>query len=202
MKKSVEQKIRDLMAKATDPAASEAEAETAMAMARKLMDKFDVTEEDIKRMGEAAFTTVYQEGRTTKFGTAFHPVDKYLGVYIGLFCGCKTWINRQAEGPDRVVYFGVDSDVEFAMHLRGAWMKHFDVQWEIFSSDVRRVKDRAAARQSFSRGFAMEMRNRLDNWQAVKGKKSETDTSNALVAKRLDLVEAEMADSIWPPAEP
>jgi hypothetical protein len=194
MKKSVEQKIRDLMAKATDPASSEAEAETAMKMAKKLMDKFDLTEADVAERGEDAFTMSYHEGRKTKYGTAFHPVDKYLGGYIALFCGCRSWISRKGGGPDCTVYFGVDSDVEFALYLRGAWMRHFDIQWEIFSQDARRIKDRAAARQSFSIGFAKEMRDRLDRWNTRQNDHVTTsgDSSHALVAKRLDLVQAEM----------
>jgi hypothetical protein len=198
MKKSNVEKIRDLMRKATDPASSEAEAETAMKMAKKLMDKFDVTEEDIERAGEAAFTEERFAGRKTKYGTAFHPVDKYLGGYIALFCGCRSWVHRWSrindEAVDETVYFGVDSDVEFAMYLRAAWIKHFDAQWEIFAQDARRLKDRAAARQSFSMGFAREMRDRLDRWNSVKNDTVTTggDSSQALVAKRLDIVGAEM----------
>jgi hypothetical protein len=193
--KSVEDKIRSLMAKATDPAASEAEAETAMAMAKKLLAKFDLTEEDVKARGEDAFVFSRHSGRRTKYGTAFHPVDKYLGGYIALFCGCRSWISRKGDGDDvadDVVYFGVDSDVEFAMYLRGAWMRHFDIQWEIFSQDARRLKDRAAARQSFSIGFAREMRDRLDRWDMRKDVTTSGDTSRALVAKRMDIVQAEM----------
>lgn len=186
--KSVEQKIRNLLAKATDPAASEAEAQSAMEMARKLMDKFDITEADIKARGEDAFVEAEQMGRQSKFGLVLHPVDKYLGRVIAEFCGCKSWINR---GVGKFVYFGVDSDVEFAMHLRNAWVRHFDMQWEIFVADHRRVKDWAAARQSFSIGFADGMARRLEKWK--RGQDKSASDSNALVVKRQALVEAEMA---------
>lgn len=188
MKKSVEEKIRNLMAKATDPASSEAEAQTAMTMARKLMDKYDITEDDIKARGEDAFVYAFGAGKTTKFGLVLHPVDKYLGRFIAEFCGCKCWINRKEE---RMVYFGVDSDVEFAMHLRAAWIKHFDFNWAIYSEDHRRIRDRATVRQSYSVGFAEEMEKRLKKWQGAN--EGGAATSNALVVKRLDIVTAEMA---------
>jgi len=188
--KSVEEKIRNLMAKATDPAASEAEAETAMQMARKLMEKHNLSEADIADRGADAFVMMDNVGRATKFGTAFHPVDKYLGKAIAEYCACRCWVSRMTD-PAKFVYFGVESDIEFASHLRAAWIKHFDLHWETYAQDVKRIKDRAAARQSFSVGFADEMRSRLERWKTNNQKADETST--ALVLKRQDLVTAEMA---------
>ena len=183
------QKIASLMAKATDPVATPAEAETAMLMARKLMAKFDITEEDIKKLGAAAFVEDTYMCRKTKSGAVIlHPIDRYCGTLIADFCGCKVWRSMSDDGVPRVKYMGVDADAEFARYLRAAWIKHFDFNWEMFVQGHRRLADMAAARVAFSQSFASAMRDRLDGWQQ-KAPVGQT----ALVVKRADLVTAEMA---------
>jgi hypothetical protein len=127
---------------------------------------------------------------------AFHPIDKYLGSAIAAFCGCKKWRHNKIDDSADAVYFGEESDVEFALHLRGAWMTHFDRNWMIYKSDNPRLRDLPSARQSFSVAFATEMKARLDAWMAMRADPeapTDGDTHGALVVKRTDLVEAEMA---------
>jgi hypothetical protein len=190
--KSIEERIRDLMAKATDPACSGPESEAAMQLAQKLMSKHDLTEADIKAKGADAFVEWTEKARMTKHGAVFHPVDRYLGHYIAKFVGCRRWNNRNDPASVTASYFGLSADIEFALHLRDAWKVHFDRAWDIYKSDNRRLRDMARARQSFSLAFAHGMKDRLEGWTAAQRGDAQEAGGTALVVQRSELVEAEM----------
>lgn len=197
MKKSIEEKVQSLLAKATDPAATESEAETAMYMAQKLMEKHGLSEDDIKAAkarGEDVYMDWQQPGKATRSGkTAIHPVDKYLGASIAKFVGCICYTdNRQM--PAATVYFGFEADVEFALYLRSAWIKHFDFHWELYKSDNPRRRDLMVARQSFSVGFAQGMIERLEAWNQKRNVPTDGETGTEVSLRKQDLVRSELAN--------
>ena len=194
---TMSEKIKSLLAKAVDPASTPAEADEAMSFAQKLMAKHNLSIADIEALGQDAFTETKINGRKVKSGdTAFHPVDRYLGHYIGRFCGCKAWTQHGAneDMPRDYVYFGVESDVEFATYLRGIWIQHFDLNWSVYKENNPRLKELARARQNFSFAFADQMRKRLDSWAVNPNDDGKhLSSENTLVVQKLDLVMAELA---------
>lgn len=189
---NVEQKIKALMAKAVDPASTAAEAETAMMMARKLMDKHGVNEDDLKKADASGWRDATINGRATKYGAIFHPVDVRLGGLIGRFCGCYCYFEGRQTSNPKVVYFGQPSDVEYALFLRAAFQAAYDDGWYVVADKygVRAIK---GARQEYTKVFCDTMIERLDGW-LYRTMQDVEPGGTALVVQKQDLAKSELSN--------
>jgi len=187
---SVKDKVRALLAKAMDPAASEHEASGAMAAARKLMAKFDLSEEELmKAKGEDFKEFSWEIRKTSKGDIAIHPVDRRCSVYVCQFCGVVPYIY-----DGKVHLFGFENDVELAKWMLHSLRIQFDKDWEIykrFELGSKRLVNIKEARISFSAGFAKAINERMRNWIYRETQSPETGTS--LVIKKNEIVEAEIS---------
>lgn len=186
---SVKDKVRALLAKAMDPAASEHEASGAMAAARKLMAKFDLSEEELmKAKGEDFKEFSWEVRKTSKGDVALHPVDRRCSVLLCKFCGVVPYVY-----DGKVHLFGLENDVELAKWMLHSLRGQFDKDWEIykrFELGSRRLVNVKEARISFSAGFAKAINERMKNWIYRETQSPETGTS--LVVKKNELVAEEM----------
>jgi hypothetical protein len=98
--------IRALLEKTTERGATEAEAMTAAAKARELMDRYQID----------AGTAGLEEEGTSRLDVGLSPyrglgIRNRIAVRVAQFCDCKVWkVSREG----KLFFFGMASDVEFA----------------------------------------------------------------------------------------
>lgn len=190
----VKERVMALLAKAADPACSEDEAEAAMSMARKIMDKHGLSEAECEKATGDDFVMRSWDGRETKKGWVFHPVDRLLGGLIARFAGVRMFYSTEPMSDRKTAkFFGLESDVALAEWMRAAMITQFDRDWSNYlhidrkNKALSRVKD---ARISFSMGYRDAIYERFNNWfyrAEAKG------GAGALVFKKQDLITDELA---------
>lgn len=194
----IKERVSALLRKASDGAATPAEAEAAMRLAQKLMGRYQVTEADLDN-GDGTFKTVDREGRySPKKGEYYlHPVERYCAAIVGRFCGVEPYTATE-NGKLVLHIFGLDSDVELANWMLTSFVQQFEADWLLykqFKLDTKRLVTIKDARLSFATGFTTAVNERLNDWLFRKSPEEGTaDTSNALVIRKLDLVEQKLAE--------
>lgn len=106
------EKIRALRAKASDSAATEAEAMAAAQMAAKLLERYDIEEAAVAEKVERSCGEA-----TARQRAALHPVTELTAAAIGRMTQTKPlrWLAKGS--PGRIVFYGAPVDVEMAVYL-------------------------------------------------------------------------------------
>jgi hypothetical protein len=194
----IKEKVRALLMKAADAAASPAEAEGAMRAAQKLMAKYQVSEKDLGALSGDDYRFADRVGAKHKTkGWYLHPVDKYCAVTVGKFCGVVPFTSKGDSGELTLRMFGMDSDVELAGWMLTAFKQQFEADWERykrFQMESKRLIDVREARLSFARGFTSAVCERLEKWMFREVDKSPVGGSDgtSLVIKKRDLAMDEL----------
>lgn len=187
----IREKVKALLRKASDAAASPSEAEGAMRLAQKLMAKYSLSEAELNAVKEEDFCEATWQGRYHKGAYVIHPVDRYCSVIVGKFCGVVPFLRNNGS---TVALFGLDADVELAKWMLHAFREQFEHDWEVFKRfqmESKRLLDIKDARKSFAHGFTEAINNRLKDWmfrQSPEGGSGE----GALVLRKHDIVAAEL----------
>lgn len=100
-------KIKALLSKTVENGCTESEALSALTMARKMMDEYEIDDTDLTFGGETV-----TESRVVK--SDHDKVRDYLATSVGFFCGCQTWKRGTS---DTIVYCGLESETLFAHWL-------------------------------------------------------------------------------------
>lgn len=201
----VKERAQALLRKAADTACSPEEAFACMQKARKLMEQFALSEDDLKARPQDAFTQAEFTGKQTADGSYIvHPVDRLSGVTIGRFCGVKPWLackehvikgklRRESTG---CVYFGQEVDVEFATWFRASIIEQLEEAWtsyKRYKMPSARLMDVKVARTAFVRAYCSGINERLQDWLYRDEPTSDgKNTEFALVTRKHDLIEAEL----------
>jgi hypothetical protein len=196
---SIKDRVSALLRKASDSAATEAEAEAAMRLAQKLMAKYQVTEADLDKGGNA-FKEYDRESKWSakKNERYLHPIERYCAVIVGRFCGVKPYTAADNDGNLVLRLFGLDSDVELANWMLTAFIQQFETDWEIYKNfqlGTKRLVTIKDARKSFAHGFTQAINKRLEDWMFRKCDNVEQNDGTALVVRKLDLVEQKLRES-------
>lgn len=194
----IKERVGALLRKAVDPAATPAEADAAMRLAQKLMEKYQVTEADLDKGGNE-FREAGRTGRKhPKSGEWYlHPVERYCAAIVGRFCGVTPWITTD-DGELKLVLFGFDADVELANWMLTAFVNQFEADWELYKMrdlGTKRLVTIREARLSFAHGFTQAINKRLEDWMfrdEAKSPEPGTTDGKALVVKKTSLVEQEL----------
>jgi len=188
---NIKEKIMKLLAKAGDAACTAEEADTALTMAKKLMDKYGVSDADLENAKSDDWKEEAWGARQNKKGQwIFHPVDRYALGAVAKFCGCRAWKDRS--GTPKAVFFGMPSDIELANWMRVALIQQFDKDWATYKNMSGRrlgVRGLTEARLAFSQGFCSAVQERLTQWQF----RHEASDSNALIVVKQDAINKELA---------
>ena len=108
-KSKIAARIKALLAKTTENGCTEDEAMSAAAMARKLMDQYQI---DLGAIGMEADGVKKEKLERGTWKTL--KVSDWMQMRVAEFCDVKTWKNRS---NDELVFFGLTSDVDFACWL-------------------------------------------------------------------------------------
>jgi len=195
--KKIKERVMQLLNKAADPAASEAEAAACLTKAKKLMDAHGLSEEEIKNATADDFREVHYDCRMSKRGPIIHPVDRYCSKAVGRFCGTVAYFHRDPDDSMCVIYFGLDSDTSLAEWMRASLMKQFDHDWQIYVNLQRkdkRLTSIPALRTAFAKGFAKAFNDRIDDWMYRASGNEDKTTDTALTFHKTDVVMQELAN--------
>lgn len=157
----INETIAVLLQKTEANGASEAEAEGAMRLAKKLMEKHGVKLEDIVNKTDAAvdFATMRMSFARTK-----SLLDKFLAADIAKFCDCEAVANRQRINGKiywEVVFFGYRVDVELANYIYKVCSSALDGEWDKYKVTLPRGS-RAKRRVTFLLGMIDRLVERLE----------------------------------------
>ena len=184
-------KIQALLAKTTANGATEAEALSAAAKARELMDKHNVTVSE---------TTIKQSGVTEGVSKSKSKrVDQVICMATGIavFCDCKALIRDKIH----VVFIGSPDDVAMAQSMFDMLRSARDKEWQSFKRRAEFNDAMSEARgnpnavyRRFSQAFGGRMGQRLKEMTEQRKRKLTATTGTALVVVKSALVDQYMAE--------
>lgn len=115
-------KIKALLAKTVENGCTEEEMNAALALARKLMDDYEIDDTDIQFGGESVTVE-------TVVKTDFDKIRGQLADAVGRFCHCVGW--KTGKSSDTINYCGLQSEVVFAH-----WMLDMLADFVLFQCDL------------------------------------------------------------------
>lgn len=183
MDNDVKNKIMALLRKASDSAATPAEAEGAMGLAQKLMARHSLTQDEVMKAGEAAYVDRVIDPKRTRAGVDYiDPVTMYTARIVSEFCGVVCFTSGK-----QIKWSGLDSDVEMAMWMIEAFREQMEHDWTIFKRHelgTNRFVVITDARRSFVQGFTKAISARLSDWLYRTPPAGEKSSSALVVNKR------------------
>jgi hypothetical protein len=178
-------RIRGLMAKTVDNGCTEAEAAAAAAAVDRLLGLYEINLDEV---------TVKEQPIVTLSVKIDDHAIKASAYHIALFCDCRVWIS----GGIAVTYLGFTVDTEIAEYLTLLFRRAIDREVAtvtLFNADysARKVADQRSFRDSFGRGMAGRLGERLAE---LKSKRDFTQrgTGTDLVSIKMPLVNEAMRD--------
>ncbi len=184
------QRIQALRARTVDRGCTEAEAMAAAAKISELLDRHDLTLDEISLRRSDCEGVSVATGRKRRA-----PVDSCMPP-IAAFCDCRVWSEGGDDGELRYVFFGLKADVEAARFLNDLIEVTFDTE----SATFRRSKiyqalhggDRPIALNSFQIGLAGGISNKLAALKAARHSVTDKSTGFDLVAVKDSVVDEEI----------
>lgn len=184
----ISERIIQLRNKVPENGATEGEAMASLAMAERLMEKYGITEEDLRRTEftrDMAHVKVHQRVKQQ------HPASKFCGTIIERFCGIRGWWSQREQAAN---YFGYEGDVLMAEFLHELIRDSMDRGWKEFLRNNPQAKsNRHREYWSFMLGFGLRINERLEELMAERETYRESTTGTDLVEVKMALVEEGMA---------
>lgn len=184
------QRIMALRAKTVDQGCTEQEAMAAAAKVAELLDRHDLTLDEVAvRKSDCAGAPV-DTGRRRRA-----PIDD-CAQPVACFCDCRVWSEESHKGTLRYIFFGLKADVEAARLLHDLIDRAFETESARFrASEIYRTAeggDRRAALHSFQIGLASGISRRLHDIKSARGAKTPKTTGFDLVTVKHSVIDEEM----------
>lgn len=198
-------KVAKLMALASDPGATEAEAATALASARRLMLKHNISEASLASKKSQDGKAGQKDSVRPEGSPRFQPWEINLAVLVAEYFSSRVTFRVN---QTRITFYGFDSDGEIAEYafgqmLRKIWdlaLRNLRVHQEKMRakgySDMRKLppgQTLKEVRQSYITGVILGLARKLED-----EKKKDTVEETAIVLSRVDRVSAYIDDVIKP----
>lgn len=172
MDEKIKDKVRQLLKIAADPNATSNEAQVAMAKARALMAKHDLSDDDIRaaKADAYAFRPAYEKPGSTPNKVIWHPVDRWLTIAIAKFTGCATVYDPKT---GKHGMYGMESSLDLAQYMLQAFREAFESGWLNFKKYTMPRATQAQlieARKSFTSGFCRAIKDRISRTEADEAK--------------------------------
>lgn len=183
------QRILALRARTVDRGCTENEAMAAAAKVAELLDRHDLTLDEVSVRQSPCEGAAVDTGRRRRA-----PVDS-CNLAVAHFCDCRVWSEQAQDGALRYIFFGLKADVEAARLLHDLIEDAFETETAAFrSTDIylaHRGGDRRATVNSFQIGMANGVRGRLGRLKAARQANGKT-TGFDLVAVKHSVVDEEV----------
>jgi len=166
-------KIRNLRARASDEASSQAEANAAASRAAKLILEHEIGEDELRAMGTSGVAEgVHNDGRRR-----MHPTMDEVAGAIGRLTECKPLIR----GGGANLWVGEPGDVEFALYLSEVIQGASERAWKTHLKITRRYSS-PRNRKSYLMGFGFGVSGVLKKLAAERrAKRPATATGTSIV---------------------
>jgi len=130
IEKAIMKKIQKLLTLAKDKGATEAEAKNAMAMAQRLMTKYNI---ETANLGEdAPKASVRHESFFNRKGS-FNPADQYVMSILQQFYKVRILFSNGTDG-NGIIIIGSPDDIEIAKYVHGYLRSVFFKCWNEYKS--------------------------------------------------------------------
>jgi hypothetical protein len=183
-------RIQALRARTVERGCTEAEAMAAAAKIAELLDKHDLTLDEISVRNSDCEGVRVATGRKRRA-----PVDGCMPP-VAAFCDCRVWSEQGEGGVLRYVFFGLKADVQAARFLHDVIEDTFETESAAFRRGAiyqgLRGSDRRVALTSFQTGLAGGIADKLDELKAARRGAGAGGTGFDLVALKQSVVEEEM----------
>jgi len=183
---SIKAQIRAMSNKTVANGCTEAEAMTAIHLVGKLLQKYNLSMDEVQLRDEKCDTLQIHTGSKHKDGLY------YAASAIADFCDCKVWINRSRINGLSYSFFGQESDRLMVRYLFDIIKSALDTELasykltdEYLSCHFRGVSKRGAS-SSFGIGMGRRISQRL--YDIMRSNKAEGNGNNALVVLKSQLV--------------
>ena len=183
---SIKAQIRAMSNKTVANGCTEAEAMTAIHLVGKLLQKYNLSMDEVQLRDEMCDTLKIHTGSKHKDGLY------YAVSAVADFCDCKVWIVRGYSTGLSYSFFGQESDLLMARYLVDLIRKSIDTELasykrtsEYLSCHLRGVSKRGAS-SSFGIGMGRRISQRLTD--ILRGNRAESTGNNALVVLKSQLV--------------
>jgi len=184
------ERIQALRAKTVDHGCTEAEAMAAAAKVSELLDRHDLTLDEVSVRRSDCEGVSVATGRKLRA-----PVDSCTPS-IAAFCDCRVWSEEGDDGALRYVFFGLKADVEAARFLHDL----IEVTFYTETATFRRGEiyqtlsggDRRVAVNSFQIGLAGGIAGKLTALKAARHSADAASTGFDLVAVKHSVVDEEI----------
>jgi len=183
-------RIEALRAKTVVNGCTEEEALAAAAKVAELLDRYDLSLDDVALRAAPCEERAYEPGRKKRI-----PLEECIGA-VADFCGCRAWRERTPDGGPRYVFFGLAADVAVAHYLI-----------ELIDTAVRaelgryktsreyqafRHQERHLVNASFALGMVGSIADKLTAMKAERDR-AKGVTGRDLVVVKTNVVDAELA---------
>jgi len=186
----VVQRILALREKTVDQGCTEEEAMAAASKVAELLDRYDLTLDDVSVRNEACAGLAVNTNRRRA-----SPIDTCVQP-VAAFCDCRAWSEKTASGDFRYVFFGLKADVEAARFLHELIESTFETETTIFRESViyqaLQGGERRSASNSFQVGLANGIVARLRDLKAARSATMTQTTGYDLVTVKRSVVEDEL----------
>ncbi|MBC7907465.1 MAG: DUF2786 domain-containing protein [Rhodospirillaceae bacterium] len=180
-------RIQALSAKTVANGCTEAEALSAAAKVAALLDQYDLSLSDVERAGEQCERLVMVSGKKQR-----PPMDGCIGA-IALFCDCRVWREKDAEGRSATVFFGLPADLEMARTLYALIEAAMRTEAESYKRTRKVISYRHDEGRSFLIGMAQAIAESLVAMKDNRDRANRAATGRDLVVVKSGVVEAEFA---------
>ncbi len=173
--------ISALLARTEDRGATEAEAETAMRTARKLMRKHGLTADDIVNRTDACVDFAKKNARECV--KRFNIVDKVLLNTIAEFTETVAFQHVDSAGTKNISFFGYRVDTELAAYIYSVCQSAVKEEWHKYRLRLDKKDASSETRAAFQIGMALRLKERL-----LELMKKDTTTGTDLIVLKNQLV--------------
>lgn len=185
-KNDIAAKIEALLNKTVQNGATEDEAFAAMKAAKKLMDKYGMSEDDLKNAQKDDFVFL-----ATEFDN--QDINSRVALVVSSLAEVKVFTQRNEQGKRILVFFGFETDVKFAKHVMEVVYHFHKKGWKQFlkTSDSRGY----SAHRTFTIYYASRIRARIEEF--INSNKIEfKSTGTGLIVLKDQIVTQELASRI------
>jgi hypothetical protein len=183
-------RIQALRARTVDHGCTEAEAMEAAAKVSQLLERYELTLDEISVRRSACEGISVATGRKRRA-----PVDSCKPA-IAEFCDCRVWSEERADGQIFYVFFGLKADVAAARFLNDLIDVTFDTETAAFRQGelylAQQGGNRRVALNSFQIGLAGGIDIKLNQLKAARHSTGPRSTGFDLVAVKNSVVDEEV----------
>lgn len=184
------QRIRGLRAKTVEQGCTEQEALAAAEKVAELLDRYGLNLSELDLRKQACEGIGIETGRKRR-----GPIDDCMTT-IATFFDCRVWIETEAGGTLRYIFFGLPADVQAAVYLHDLIVLAFVTETAAFQAgEFYRSADsghRRTATNSFQIGLARGINQKLQTSRQSRDAATSSSASRALVPIKDSMIDDEM----------